>query len=306
MRIVKSFLLVCCLALVAIRATGVARSYDVAAWQARVNVARERVDVLRKSLQTTSAPAWAGEYYQGDHLGFNLDLVVTRDRYAYIVDSDMGPRGGGSGTVTHVTGGVILQLSQDSDRDKALLWDTLGVTLVPIHWGPRRYLVPEREFAEFASAINHGMEPASPGMFLLRMGDEKKSVQRLDGLPEGIVRFVRKVAVEARIVAVRKLPKLRGKPSSPRDIAEDRYALELDKGLRDGVMPGMELWQSSPDNGFSSVTIESADAHHSHGVLGYVIADQPVPSTKWVFTTGQYPPAPHCRCTNSPSSASSL
>lgn len=277
---------------------------DFAAWQARVQAARARVKALRGLLPTATQP-WAGEYYEGDHLGFNLDLVVTADRFAYTVDSDVGPAGDGHGRVEPVCGGIALRPAADA-AGKQLLLDTLGITLVPVQWGPRQYLVPQREFAKFASAINHGMEPDSPGLFLLRVADEKKPVKGLAGLPSGIRSLVRGTAVLVRVIAVRKLSGTHGKTGSSNVLVDDRYALELDKGTRDGVVPGMELWQSVPDAGFSTVTIEGADAHRSHGVLSYVIAGQPTPTTQWVFTTGQYPPSSsRCRCSNPPASSSS-
>lgn len=303
MNFARGVLLVCCLCMLA---TGVqcaqpAMDNEVAGWQARVDAARARVDALRNRLQAHNAPLWAGEYYQGDHLGFNLDLVVTRDRFAYTIFSDMGLMGSGYGAVEHTASGIVLHLAPNlkpSSSAASLVWDTLDTTLVPTPWGSRHYLVPRKKIAAFGSAINHGMEMNSPGLFLLRVGDEKVPVLGLDGLPDAVRRYVREVSVAARVTAVRKLAKWKGKPRSPADVAVDRYQISIDKGSADGILPGMELWQISPDSGFATVIIANVTPHRSRGVLSYVISDKPVPTVGWVFATGQYPPAPkpHCGC----------
>jgi len=276
---------------------GAPRTDSVATWQAKANAARARVASLRQTLSATHAPVWTGEYYQGDHLGFNLDLVVTADRFAYTVDSDIGPVGDGNGLVERARGGIVLRLAADADdAGKRRLKDTLGITLVPVQWGPRRYLVPEREFPRFASAINHGMEPGSPGLFLLQVNDEKKPVEGLDGLPTGITRLVFAKQVYADVAGFSRLPS----PPEPAEIARlfknERYRLVFDKGAKDGLAPGLELWLCRPSNEAAFVTIDRVEPHRAYGILKVDFELDPKPSTALRFTTGQYPPTRACIC----------
>lgn len=269
-------------------------------WLARANAARARVASLRQSLSAKHAPVWAGEYYQGDHLGFNLDLVVTADRFAYTVDSDIGPVGDGDGLVERVRGGIVLRPAADADdAGKRRFENTLGITLVPVQWGPRHYLVPEHEFPGFASAINHGMEPDSPGLFLLRVTDEKKPVSGLGGLPAGITRFVFANQVYVDVLGFSRLPF----PPQPAEIARpfknERYRLVFDKGAKDGLAPGLELWLCHPGNEAAFVTIDRVEPHRAYGILKVDFESDPRPSTAMRFTTGQYPQTRACICERS-------
>lgn len=294
---IATTLLICCLMLAASGGVCSApRTDSVAAREARVAAAQTRVDALRRSLPAATQP-WVGEYYLGDHLGFNLDLVVTADRFAYTANSDIGPIGDGNGLVERVHGGIVLRLAADADHAaKRRLEDTLGITLVPVQWGPRRYLVPEREFPGFASAINHGMEPDSPGLFLLRAGDEKKPVEGLGGLPAGITHFVFAKQVYVDVVGFSRIPS----PPQPAEIGpllkNERYRLVFDKGMEDGLAPGLDLWLCHPYNEAAFVTVDRVEPHRAYGILKVDFELDPRPSTALRFTTGQYPPTPECDC----------
>lgn len=269
---------------------------DIAAWQARVDAARTRVDALRKSLPAVVQP-WAGEYYEGDHLGFNLDLMVTADRFAYTVDSDVGPVGDGYGSVERTDDGIVLQLAPGAhNAGKRRLPDVLDTTLIPVHWGPRHYLVSEHEFPTFASAINHGVEPDSPGQFLLRVGDEKKPVKGLDGLPTGITRSIYAKPIYVDVVSFSRLPSPPQPSETARLLKNERYRLVFDKGAEDGLMLGLELWLCHPGNAAAFVTVNRIEAHRAYGILKVDFDLDPRPSTTWRFTTGQYPSTRACTC----------
>ncbi len=63
--------------------------------------------------------------------------------------------------------------------------DSLPNSLQVFSWGERRYLLSPSEYNEFRRAVETGAEPriTIEGRFLLRMGDEKKSVSACPDLP---------------------------------------------------------------------------------------------------------------------------
>jgi len=58
-----------------------------------------------------------------------------------------------------------------------------GKAYVPVHWGPRHYLIKQAEWHRFVLAVRSGEEPRreSDGAFLLRAGDESLPVR---GVPQ--------------------------------------------------------------------------------------------------------------------------
>lgn len=300
MRIAVVVSLCCCLMLanVAGRSTE-PRDGEAAAYFAAMNAAQARMQALRQSLEAAPAAAWTGEYYKGDHLGYNLYLIVTRDRFAYAAYSDIGFLGAGHGRVAQIGNRIRLNLAPETGNPggaKGMMRVKFDTDLVPVQWGPRRYLVAVDEFANFGSAINHGSEPDSPGMFLLRKGDEKKPLAGLAGLPGGIRDFVLRKQIVMQVVDESELPSRPVKPEYADFLPNKRYQLVFDKGSRDGVKAGLELWQCYPSGEFALVTIDRVEAFRSFGVLTPLVKNGPAPTRQWRFTTGQYPNARSCPC----------
>ena len=90
----------------------------------------------------------------------------------------MGGAGGPSGagvSVVWAQGPIVLtargtlKLAMELTPGEIVLVDEL----VPIRWGPRRYLVSADELSAFVEAVRQGDEPRSTtaGEFLLRRGD---------------------------------------------------------------------------------------------------------------------------------------
>lgn len=107
-------------------------------------------------------------------------------------------------------------------------------TLRPVHWGGRIYLIDESSLQDFSNAVNLGLEPrTSPisepyyGSFLLRTGDEEKSVSGKPSLPERWQSFLLDEPVTARVLA------LEGQ-------GETRVAV-INRGSRSGLKVGMKL-----------------------------------------------------------------
>jgi hypothetical protein len=292
--------LCCCLVLANAAGRGAEpRDREAAAYFAAMNAAQARMQALRQSLEATSPTAWTGEYYEGDHLGFNLYLIITRDRFAYAAYSDIGFLGAGHGTVAQIGNRIRLNLAPENNNQgsaKGMMRGKFDTDLVPVQWGSRRYLVAVDEFANFGSAINHGSEPGSPGLFLLRKGDEKKPVAGLTGLPDGIRDFVLGKQIVMQVVGESELPARRVKPEYADFLPNTRYQLVFDKGSRNGVKVGLEVWQCYPSSEFALVVIDRVEAYRSFGVLTPLVKNEPAPTRQWRFTTGQYPNARSCPC----------
>ncbi len=166
------------------------------------------------------------------------------------------------------------------------------MTLHPVAWGTRRYLIPESRMMAFVNAIHHGHEPRERvhGMFLLAEGDEKRAVDGLPDLPPRYRDLLRSEALELRVVSSVLVEKK--KESNPSLGCNYRYRLTLDRGANDGLVPDLELATSAPKNAWETARILTVSDHAATAALTVLFHDceQPktVPDTSWRFTTGAY------------------
>ncbi len=65
------------------------------------------------------------------------------------------------------------------------LREMMGNNFVPVRWGDRRYLIPEKERLLFCSAVNQGAVPRymRRGPFSLRDADRRKAPEALPEVP---------------------------------------------------------------------------------------------------------------------------
>lgn len=120
-------------------------------------------------------------------------------------------------------------------RDSDPIWPlTTEYALRAVTWGERIYLLDEKNFDDFARAINLGLEPRSDstsepyvGSFYLRKGDEKKDVSGMPSLPKQWLSLLLEKPVTAKIVSV----------------YGDEHAMIaiIDKGSRHGLKAGVTM-----------------------------------------------------------------
>lgn len=253
------------------------------------DAAERRRATIQRELATLGRHPWAGEYYEGDGLGANISLALA-------------PSGGVAVTWTGCLGLYGANQGRVIERDGTLRFayeapnadgfPGFPEAVLPVRWGERRYLVPERKLVDFVNAIHRGFEPRDRihGMFLLAEGDEAKPVQGLPALPPRHLAMIRSRSLEARVTAVER-----------RETRKDAYGcttvyrLTLDRGSRDGLAPGLELSPQGERTGIDTVVVERVAEASATGRFAPLWDDcaQPkkAPGIGWRFATGAYDPA---------------
>ena len=103
-----------------------------------------------------------------------------------------------------------------------------------VSWGPRVYLMDQKSFGEFVTAINLGFEPrqvdgyrAFYGAFYLREGDENKPIDGRPSLPKEFLDEIISAPVIGTIMKI--------------ETADKWATATIDRGSKDGLRKGMYL-----------------------------------------------------------------
>lgn len=191
---------------------------------------RQRIEAIQREIRRLDKRhPWAGDYYQGDHLGSNLSLEVAPEAgYHYAWAGCLGTYQEEGGKVVERDGKLFFHGAQSQVLRQ-------GLTIVP--WSERVYLIAEDELADFANAINLGVEPRyeSGGSFFLRDEDLMKLVSSRPSLPPAYAKLLLERPIDAKLISVG------GRPPDPGCDPEHESVVVLDAGRRAGVLPGMEF-----------------------------------------------------------------
>ncbi|MGI8905695.1 MAG: hypothetical protein ACR2IE_04305 [Candidatus Sumerlaeaceae bacterium] len=173
----------------------------------------------------------AGPYSFGNGLDLNYEIHISPDgQFTYQQASYEGVAAEAAG-YARMTGRKLV-LTPTSATPEA--WPAgMGLELLPVQWGSRLYLVPEKDMMAFVNAVNRGSEPVtqiSRGHFFLREGDLDKPASGHPDLPGSFASL------------------LLSKPLRGKVLGEETSGFwKVDLGKRNGLHPGMELCAWSPD-----------------------------------------------------------
>lgn len=199
----------------------------------------------------------SGTFFRGDGIGESFAVEVTPGgRFAYTLDSDVGPIEHASGCV-QVTGNEV-RFVPDSAAELKDRSAILG-TWFKVRWGQRLYLVRKDELTRFANHVNRGAEPRSlpTGRFALRRGDEEKPAKGLPELPEQWRVYLLPRPVRGTITALR----------------SNGYA-EVNLGLSSGLQSGMVLMAKTRAGGWSEVTVSTVEVDRS--IVSVDLGEEPL------------------------------
>lgn len=260
-------------------------SQDSATQRAFEHAVEAQRAAIAKENAATPKVAWAGDYYFGDGLGQNVSLSLAPvSGVAATWQGCLGTYATNKGRVLpQADGSLLLEYEQPNDQSMFGFADHL----VPVAWGERMYMIPEKELPAFASAVNLGDEPRNDahGSFLMRTGDEQRKVDGVPELPPALQSLIRDVPLEVGVVSV---SRLRDKDA---DQFECRYRLELDRGANDGLVAGMKLLAIGSSAG-NRITLEQTTPTRAVGTM-WLFGDECThpdqrPSTKTRLTSGAY------------------
>jgi hypothetical protein len=136
---------------------------------------------------------------------------------------------------------------------------------VPVSWGDRRYLLTMRSIVDFCNQVNQGIEPRPQlqGVAYLRAADWQKSTRGLPELPPEWTPYLLEEPVWGTIVEVM-----------------DENRARINRGLKDGLRPGMELLVQQPQICRLAVINVQPDSCIVTGVPGFCTRDDLKPGRK--------------------------
>ena len=234
------------------------------------------IDAIDEALETLPDHPWAGVYYYGDGLGRNVKLRISPRAFTFTRSSCGGLSGENHGSVTLTDG--ILRLRPEMDLDTRTL-DPVPTELVPIRWGPRRYLIPPDQIQAFRLDAAGDYEPRETrlGNYFLRSGDEAFAVTGSPTVPSAYIHDL--APIEAEIVRILKV-----------DEFEEKYTFaarldttaEIDAGSSSGVFLHMELKTVDPDLDWITASVTEVGPETAEVLFKqYPSSKNPYPEVGW-------------------------
>jgi hypothetical protein len=243
--------------------------------------AKSRLVKIRDEIRKLGSHEWAGEYYLGDGLGANVDLVLApKSGYVFEWHGCLGLYDRNYGAVTSNDGRIRLSFTFPNERKG---FQGIAEEFVPIAWGERRYLIPADDVVGFCNEVNDGSEPrAAPyGMYLLRQDDEKREVKGFPEVPEKFTPYLLVQPIEAEIIAVGNYTT---RPSLGDWKLKDTQ-VTLNCGKNKKLLPGMTLYVVKPNDIVQSVEVKQVDEERSEAVMTQIGEDEAAPRVGWQLST---------------------
>jgi hypothetical protein len=245
------------------------------------STAKRKRQAILAEIKGIEGNEWAGEYYAGDGLGVNTSVVIApKSGYVFEWHGCLGLYDRNYGDVTWTNGRVRLSFTFENEREGL---QELPTELIPISWGPRRYLIPADDVVGFCNDVNAGGEPrnGSHGLYLLRRGDEKVAVTGFPTVPKQYQEYLLAKPIEATIIAV-------GPYTTRPSVVDWKFKdtpVTIDAGARQGVRVGMELVVTNPEDAIDSVRVTKVDETRAEAVMIQAGEEEPGPKVGWRLST---------------------
>lgn len=256
-----------------------------AAWSAHAAIIKDEIEANPRH-------PWAGWYFHGDGMSVNASLgLAPRSGFVFRWSGCIGVYDRNYGDVQLAPDGSII-LSPTFENDRRGL-QGVGLELIAVPWGQRRYLVPVDEVARFCNAVNGGSEPRNErfGFFFLHDGDHEKPATGQPSLPEEYQGLLLGAPIVAEIVAVEPARMEEGVAG----IRFQRTKATLKFAESGRLASGMTLQIAEPSD---YQCMGKAEVQSVGDDTAEVLITQPVndrfpplpPAVGWKLTTGSRPP----------------
>jgi predicted metal-dependent hydrolase len=275
---------------------------------------QERMEAVQKELETLKDHAWAGSYSTNGVLTFDQLLVVApKSGFAYT------HRSNDIVTAREVNGEWVSEYSLGDQNYGEAIWEEgclklspslslvsytpLSKEFVPIRWDYLVYLVPADGIIDFCNTVNRGNGDSSyigRGTFFLRdagkiwqdamqkvqAGEERPKPTGKPEVPEKFKAYLLEKPIDGEVIAV----------GETREVSERKYGMDwkskkstvtINKGSRDGLLPGMELHQTQRTEKSSrlfTVKLTKIAETESEGIVETNL-DEAIPQVGWSVST---------------------
>ena len=222
---------------------------------------------------------WAGEYYAGDGLGVNTTLLIAPDAgFVFEWHGCLGLYDRNFGKVAWSNSVIELSCTHPNSRRG---FQGIASNLVALSWGVRSYLIPADDLIGFCNEVNQGGEPrhVGRGVYLLRKGDESKTVEGFPNVPDEYRRYLLAKPVDAAISAISS----HVVRSGSRKLKDT--LVTIDRGANHGIRAGMGLFITNREAIGTSVRITKVEADRAEGIVMQILEDDPMPRVGWRVST---------------------
>ncbi|MBX3699192.1 MAG: hypothetical protein R3F08_06715 [Dokdonella sp.] len=248
---------------------------------------RERV---RQAITSAAQPEWAGEYFEGDGLGVNVNLSLARGAgISATWFGCMGLYGANEGDVLELPGDRLeFRFGSPNGKGGQVPIGGFPTSVTLVRWGERRYLLADDQMMDFVNAMHQGWEPRSDlhGMFLLAKGDEEKPAPGLPTLPERYRAYLRSKALEVKLSRVE--PGIaRGSAEFPTCVYRVHFALPAGARLAEGLEFKVEF-PADVHEQFRVAGLVGSDVLAEGTVYDSCLSASVRPTTDWVLTSGSF------------------
>jgi len=219
---------------------------------------------IRTELETLEDHHWAGFYYRGLPLGAVWQLALApKTGFAYTCRSTDVIHVGGPAFIDQNYGEVVWQndrlqfspvIENDKNDDKPF-----PTEYILIGWETRFYLVPADGVIDFCNTVNSGR--IVHGEFFVRGNEPKGNPTGMPDVPDKFKPYLLEQPIEGKIIAAEKPQEVRKRSS-----IQWEAPVTIDKGSRDGVLPGMMIYATNP-GGIGWITLTDVAATESTGIM---------------------------------------
>lgn len=266
---------------------------DGSADQARVESAESRVPTvvlarraaIREEVVKGATEEWAGQYHEGDGLGVNTTIdLAPENGVAATWFGCLGLYGANEGRVERV-GAQTLRFHFNSPNDGGA-FGSFSETVRIVHWGERRYLIPEERLVDFVNAINSGLESGLALNLSVFLRDTRGgAVSGLPDLPEPLRAQIRTHPLILTVSRVEQLPEYEAMGGA---VCPFRLTFDAPEGTT--LLAGQAL---SSMAGVSHERAEVIGVSRRRVTAKMIVFDScsdvtDVPKRGWRFTTGAY------------------
>jgi hypothetical protein len=256
---------------------------------------RERL--ILEELATLKGDEWSGEYSYGNNLSRNQRLLIApKSGFVFTSFTHRGIYDRNYGEIERTDNSFKLTFKFPNYRG---IGEWMGEELLLVRWGELHYLIASDGVVDFCNAINAGREPPEKittangeaqasrllSGFLLRVGDENKTVSGLPKIPDQFLEYLLDNPIETTIASV---GESKTEKSADSQLINRSTRMTLAAGHGQGVRKGMEFFIHNPAADDDRATIlevnkDTSDAVVDQSFFSYSVP--PIPAVGWRLST---------------------
>ena len=270
---------------------------------------QERMETVRKELETLKDHPWAGSYFRNGMLGPNLLLTIApKSGFAYTWHS------GDILETRKVNGKTVIEYSLGDQNYGDVTWEDgclklspvlsvatslgpLSTEFFPITWDKRVYLVPTNKIIDFCNNVNRVYPEYLNGSFffsrslqeieILQPYTERPKPTGKPDVPEKFKPYLLEKPVEGEVIAIGETREVRKRMYGSMEMNVIETVVTINRGSRDGLLPDMEFCKTQKNEQSARlfvIPLTNVSETESEGIVVRHINESP-PQIGWSVST---------------------